>query len=61
MLNWSRSDLAEAAGLSLPVIVKFEGGGNIRAETLAKIHAAFSQHGITFTSRGAVQTIKHRR
>ena len=57
-LNWSRADLARAAGVSTPVVVKFEHGGNLQAETLAKLIAAFSANGVTFTNGPRVQTIR---
>lgn len=48
LFDWSRSDLAEKAGVSTPVVVKYERGGNLREETLAKLVEAFSANGVTF-------------
>ncbi len=59
--DWSRSDLAAKAGVSTPVIVKYERGGNLREETLERISSAFSAHGVTFTDGRAVQTIRYRK
>ncbi|WP_051539465.1 helix-turn-helix transcriptional regulator [Sulfitobacter sp. 20_GPM-1509m] len=58
LLGWSRADLAAAAGVSTPVVVKYEGGGNLNAGTLEKITSAFSAHGVKLTDTKATQTIR---
>lgn len=60
LLNWSRADLAEKAGVSTPVVVKYERGGNLREETLAKLVEAFSAHGVTFPPGRGVERIERR-
>ncbi len=52
-LDWSRQDLAGAAGLSAQTVVAFESGINSPGvETLQKLVAAFAREGIAFTESG---------
>lgn len=57
LLNWSRADLANAAGVSTPVVVKFEHGGNLQQATIDKIAAAFDARGVKIENRPRVQSI----
>lgn len=58
-LGWSRNDLAREANLSAVVVVKFEGGGNVRQGTLDAIIEAFAANGVTFSKQGKVRYMKY--
>ena len=46
LLNWSMRELAAQAGVSLPTIQRFEGGGETYVSTADKLSAAFAAHGV---------------
>ena len=52
LIDWSQSQLAEAAGLSLPSIKRAERdlGANVSAEALAAIQHALEDVGVEFTN-----------
>lgn len=53
LLRWSVRDLMREAGASPNTVTKFEGGGEIRPETAAKIVAAFARYGVEVLGDGA--------
>jgi transcriptional regulator with XRE-family HTH domain len=50
LIDWSQSKLADAAGLPLPIIERFERGApdNVPAEAVAKMRAALESAGVAF-------------
>ncbi|WP_426040752.1 helix-turn-helix transcriptional regulator [Brevundimonas sp. TWP2-3-4b1] len=46
LLRWSMSDLAEAAGVSLPTIQRTEKDGRSYPSTQVKLIATFRAHGV---------------
>lgn len=54
-LEWSRGDLAKAAGLAERTINDFERGArDPHANNKAAIRAAFEREGVTFTQEGCI-------
>lgn len=51
-LEWSLSDLANAAGVNRRTIMRHEAGQAIQPEGLEKMRAAFVKEGIAFTNGG---------
>lgn len=52
VLNWTREDLADRSGLSVPGIVNVEKGGSPTARTQERIVRAFENAGVFFTRVG---------
>jgi transcriptional regulator with XRE-family HTH domain len=50
LLKLTQIDLATATGLTKKTIVKFEGGGNVRPETVEAIREALLERGIVFAT-----------
>jgi len=51
LLDWSQSDLAERAGVTLATVQNFETGRHSPYQrTLDKLAATFAQAGVTFTN-----------
>jgi transcriptional regulator with XRE-family HTH domain len=50
LIGWSQADLAEAAGVSVSLVDRFETGqpDSIAAETVAKMRAALESAGVAF-------------
>jgi transcriptional regulator with XRE-family HTH domain len=50
LIGWSQADLAEAAGLSVSLVDRFETGqlDSIAAETVARMRAALESAGVAF-------------
>ena len=50
LIGWSQADLAEAAGISVSLVDRFETGqpDSIAAETVAKMRAALESAGVAF-------------
>jgi transcriptional regulator with XRE-family HTH domain len=50
LIGWSQAELAEAAGVSVSLVDRFETGqpGSIAAETVAKMRAALESAGVAF-------------
>lgn len=63
LLNWSMTDLAEAAGTDLWTIIDFELGTrrNVRPETVQQIRIALEVAGVMFDGNGGVKLRKDRR
>jgi len=51
----SQTELAKAAGLSLPTVAAYERGGNIYAASLTAIEKALESQGVEFLPGGAVR------
>lgn len=60
-LRWSRGELARRAGVSEPLVVKYEGGGSVRSQTVDKLAAAFSQEIVVLSETRTRQTITRAR
>jgi len=52
LLKMSQIELAAATGLTTRTIIKFEGGGNVRPETVEAIREVLVGRGIVFTNGG---------
>ena len=52
LLKMSQIELAGATGLTTRTIIKFEGGGNVRPETVEAIREVLVGRGIVFTNGG---------
>lgn len=52
LLRMTQVELAEATGLTKQTIVKFEGGGHVRPETIEAVRLALLDRGIEFTNGG---------
>jgi len=52
LLKMTQVELATATGLTHKTIVKFEGGGNVRPETVEAIRTVLLDRGIEFTNGG---------
>lgn len=50
LLKWSMRDLAKAAGVSLPTVLKLENDGAVTAETADKIVTAFERADVEITN-----------
>lgn len=50
LLKMSLTDLATATGLTQWTIINFEGGKNVRPETVEAIRSALLERGIVFTN-----------
>jgi transcriptional regulator with XRE-family HTH domain len=52
LLGWSQTDLAKAAGLSLPTIKRFEtaAGARVSADAIAAMQKAIEAAGVEFTN-----------
>ncbi|MBM7069036.1 helix-turn-helix domain-containing protein [Actibacterium sp. 188UL27-1] len=63
LLTWTRSELANAAGISLRTLARFESGeGDITATKLEKLEEALLSEGIEFLDGGvALQRLKRTR
>jgi transcriptional regulator with XRE-family HTH domain len=51
-LAWSIKELATAAGIGERTAAKFEIGGNVVPETVAKMRQALEREGVVFIERG---------
>lgn len=51
-LGWTLDDLAEASGVGRRTVAKFEAGGNVAPESVAKLQAALITGGAAFTNGG---------
>ena len=47
-LEWTTIELARQAGINANTVTKFEKGGNVTIETIAKLKAAFEKAGIVW-------------
>ncbi len=58
LLNWSQTELAEAAGLSLPTVKRYETGvgAKVSADAVDKMRHALEQAGVTLLDSGDVAT-----
>ena len=52
LLRMTQNDLATATGLTQWTIINFEGGKNVRPETVEAIREALLARGIVFTNGG---------
>ena len=52
LLKMSQIELAAATSLTTRTIIKFEGGGNVRPETVEAIREVLVGRGIVFTNGG---------
>jgi transcriptional regulator with XRE-family HTH domain len=52
VLNWTREDLAERSGLSVPGIGNIESGASPTGRTQRRIERAFANAGVSFTRNG---------
>ena len=52
-LGWSGSKLAKAAGVATNTISRFEVGGDMRVDTLARIEQVLEKAGVIFIPRDA--------
>jgi transcriptional regulator with XRE-family HTH domain len=50
LLKWSMRDLADAANVSLPTILKLENGKPVSSDTADKIAVAFERHQVEITN-----------
>lgn len=50
LLKWSMRQLVDAAGVSLPTVLKLENDGPVSDETAEKIRSAFARHGVEITN-----------
>ena len=50
LIGWSQTELADAAGLPLPIVERFETGApdNLPADAVAKMRAALESAGVAF-------------
>ena len=48
-LGWSAHDLAAKAGVGYATVARFESGGTINGESLAKLDAALKDSGVSLT------------
>jgi transcriptional regulator with XRE-family HTH domain len=54
-LQWHQSDLAEASGLSIATVKRFETGlARVSEEAIEKLKAAFETAGVEFLAAGQV-------
>jgi transcriptional regulator with XRE-family HTH domain len=53
LIGWSQADLADAAGVSLSTVERFETGapGSVPPEAVAKMGAALESAGVAFIAR----------
>ena len=51
-LNWSREDLADASGLSVALVKRYEGAGPWTVGATAALRSAFEAERIRFTING---------
>ena len=51
-VNWSARDLADAGGIGLSTVQRFEGGGTVTAANLSAIRTALERAGVEFTNGG---------
>ncbi len=52
LLKMSQIELAAETGLTTRTLIKFEGGGNVRPETVEVIREVLVARGIVFTNGG---------
>lgn len=52
LLKMTQVELAAAAGLTQWTVINFEGGKNVRPETVEAIREALTERGIVFTNGG---------
>jgi transcriptional regulator with XRE-family HTH domain len=50
LLNWTHRDLQAHSGVSRPTIMAVENGEGFRADTEARLVAAFDAHGVEITN-----------
>jgi transcriptional regulator with XRE-family HTH domain len=52
LLGWSQSRLADAAGLSLPTVKRYESGSDVRvsADAIAALQRALEKAGVIFVA-----------
>ena len=48
----SQTELIEATGVSKATIIRFEGGGSVRPETMEAVREVLVERGIVFTNGG---------
>ena len=53
-LGWSLDDAAAGSGVGRRSIAKFEAGGSVSADTVAKLRAAMERAGVRFLDSGKV-------
>ncbi len=51
-LSWSRSDLAEAAGVGVATVVRFETGSAVQPDKVAAMRQAFEANRVKFVDEG---------
>ena len=51
-LSWSRAQLAEASGVGVATVVRFETGVTVLPETIAAMRAAFETRRVKFIEQG---------
>lgn len=51
-LSWSRADLAEAAGLGVATVVRFEGGQTVSSDSIMAMRAAMEAKRVKFVDEG---------
>lgn len=51
-LDWSQSDLAQAAGIARRTVASFELGDAVLPESIEAMRASFVREGVAFTNGG---------
>ena len=54
-LKWSRLDLAEAAGVGVATVVRFEGGKAVSPETATAMREAMETRRVKFIEKGSLK------
>lgn len=54
-LNWSRADLAKAAGVGVATVVRFETGGNVMPDLVANMRKALEDRRVKFVDNGPLK------
>lgn len=52
-LGWSARELADAAGVATNTVSRFEVGGDMRVDTLARLEKVLEKGGVVFIPRDA--------
>lgn len=50
-LGWSARELAQKAGVATNTVSRFEGGGDMRVDTLTRLEQALEKGGVVFVPR----------
>jgi transcriptional regulator with XRE-family HTH domain len=59
-LDWSRADLAEAAGIGVATVVRFEAGQNVETQNILAMRKALEKRRIRFVSEGSLKGAVYR-